>query len=460
MTVARDRLAPQERRASLAAPMYRLAGTPITVALGLLNTAIVVRETGAAVFGLVALVATVTLLFPFADLGIGASVISASARLRGPNADPAAADVVRRGFRVLLGVAGAVVVVAVVIMSLDGWATVIGFASGPQDRWAVTVAVCLFGMTLPAGLGVRILIGIDRNPLATVVLMSCPAFALGLTLLLFSARVDGIWYVTSSLGGLLAGQLLGCVLALRLSGLGSSAFSPVRGASTGTPLLAGSMWLFVVGLGLPIGLQTGRVILAHLSTPEQLAEYSLLAQMYAACWSVLSAAGLAYWPIFVRRRTETAETIAMWRRLTTSFAALAALAAAAMWLLGPWAAEVLSGGEIEVTAWLALAFGALLIGQAMHLPATVLLTLPAEARWQAFWTIVMAVASIGLGCAVAPGYGAVGVVVAAALAIVVAQVVPALIWVPELVRRRRPYDEVRVPSPAVRRRSRPDPRRG
>src|SRR5688500_11401188 len=202
--------------------MYRLAGTPITVALGLLNTAIVVRETGAAVFGLVALVATVTLLFPFADLGIGASVISACARMRGPNADPAAADVVRRGFRVLVGVACAVMVVAVVIMSLDGWATVIGFASGPQDRWAVTVAVCLFGLTLPAGLGVRILIGIDRNPLATVVLMSCPAFALGLTLLLFTARVDGIWYVTSSLGGLLAGQLLGCVLALRLSGLGSS----------------------------------------------------------------------------------------------------------------------------------------------------------------------------------------------------------------------------------------------
>lgn len=268
MTVARDRLAPQERRASLAAPVYRLAGTPITVALGLLNTAIVVRETGAAVFGLVALVATVTLLFPFADLGIGASVITASARLRGPNPDSAAADVVRRGFRVLLGVAGAVVVVAIVIMSIDGWATVIGFSSGPQDRWAVTVAACLFGLTLPAGLGVRILVGIDRNPLATVVLMSCPAFALGLTLLLFSARVDGIWYVTSSLGGLLAGQVLGCVLALRLSGLGSSAFSPVRGDSTGTPLLAGSLWLFVVGMGLPIGLQTGRVILAHLSTPS------------------------------------------------------------------------------------------------------------------------------------------------------------------------------------------------
>jgi O-antigen/teichoic acid export membrane protein len=439
--------------------MYRLVGTPITVALGLLNTAIVVRETGAAVFGLVALVATVTLLFPFADLGIGASVISASARLCGPNADPAAADVVRRGFRVLLAVAGAVAVVAVVIMSLDGWATVIGFSSGPQDRWAVTVAVCLFGLTLPAGLGVRILIGIDRNPLATVVLMSCPAFALGLTLLLFSARVDGIWYVTSSLGGLLVGQVLGCVLALRLSGLGSSAFSPVRGASNGPPLLAGSMWLFVVGMGLPVGLQTGRVILAHLSTPEQLADYSLLAQMYAACWSVLSAAGLAYWPIFARRRVETAETIAMWRRLTTSFGALAALAAVAMWLLGPWAAQVLSGGEIEVSAWVALAFGALLVGQAMHLPATVLLTLPAEARWQAIWTIVMAVASIGLGCAVAPGYGAAGVVVTAALAIVVAQVVPALIWVPELVRRRRPHGEVRVSWRAVRRRSHPGPRR-
>ncbi len=79
MTTKQGQLAPEERRALLYGPLYRILGTPIVALLGLANTAIVVRETGEAVFGLVSLVATITLLFPFADLGIGATVISASA---------------------------------------------------------------------------------------------------------------------------------------------------------------------------------------------------------------------------------------------------------------------------------------------------------------------------------------------------------------------------------------------
>ncbi len=437
MTVESGRLAPEERRALFAGPVYRIVGTPLVAVLGLANTAIIVRQTGSEVFGLVALVATITLLFPFADLGIGATVLSASAQLQRPDQNPNAADIIRRGYHVLIAVAVVVALAAIGVMAVDGWSVLVGFSSGPDDRWAITVAAILFALTIPAGLGVRILIGIDRNPLATLVLMSCPAFGLLATVALYSVGVQGIWYCVTGLAGLLAGQVVGTVLALRLSGLGWSAFGRVTSSETTANLLAGSLWLFLVGVGLPVGLQTGRVILAHLSTPEELSQYALMAQFYAVGWSVLSTAGLAYWPIFVKRRSATAPTIRMWWRLTAAFAALACVGAAGMWALGPWAAGVLSGGRIEVSAWLALAFGALLIGQAMHLPANVLLTRPNEARWQAWWTLAMAAVSIGLGCAVAGDWGAVGVVFTAAAAIAVAQVIPDLAWVPRLVRRRQ-----------------------
>ncbi len=436
MTTGDGRLAPAERRALLWGPVYRIVGTPVVAALGLANTAIVVRETGELVFGLVSLVASITLLFPFADLGIGATVLSASAQLIGPLRDPRAADVVRRAYRVLFSVSGMLVVVALCIMALDGWSTLVGFSSGPSDRWAITLAACVFALTIPAGLGVRMLIGIDRNPLATVVLMSCPAFALVLTLILYATGASGIWYAVSSLGGLLIGQTLGTVLALRLTGLGWSAFAPVSRGAAGRGLLEGSLWLFIVGVGLPVGLQTGRVLLAHMSTPVQLSQYALMAQIYGICWSVLSTAGLAYWPIFVKRRSAPEETIRMWWRLTLTLAAIAATATVGMGLLGPWAATVLSGGRIDIPAGLAVAFGALLVGQAMHLPANVLLTRPKEARWQAMWTIAMAVLSVGAGCVAAARFGAVGVVYASVLAIIAAQVVPDLLWVPRLVRRR------------------------
>jgi O-antigen/teichoic acid export membrane protein len=266
--------------------------------------------------------------------------------------------------------------------------------------------------------------------------MSCPAFGLGLTALLYAIDASGIWYAVSALGGLLIGQSVGTVLALRLSGLGWSAFSRVSPSRTRSRLLAGSMWLLVVGVGLPIGSQAGRVLLAHLSTPAELSRYALMAQIYAICWQVLSTAALAYWPIFVKRREATEVTVRMWWRLTGTFAALGVLAALLLVSLGPWGASVLSGGQIDVSAWLALGFGAVLVGQALHLPASVLLTRPNEARWQALWVLAMAVISIGLGCVAAVRFGAVGVVYASALAILAAQVLPDLLWVPRLVRRR------------------------
>jgi O-antigen/teichoic acid export membrane protein len=441
MTVDEGRLTPQERRALVLAPVYRVLGTPVVAVLGLANTAIVVRETGAAVFGLVSLVATITLLFPFADLGIGSTVLNASSQLSGESRDPNATNVIRRAYHVLFVVAGVLVLLALTVMAFDGWAVLIGFSSGPDDRWAITVAACVFALTIPAGLGLRILVGIDRLPLVTLLLMSCPAFALVLTLVLYWVHAPGIWYAVSALGGLLIGEVIGTVLALRHSGLGWSAFGRVTLPRSDSRLLAGSVWLFIVGIGTPIGLQAGRILLAHLSTPVELSGYSLIAQIYAVCWSALATAGYAYWPVFVKRRAAREQTVRMWWQLTATFAAVAAVAMLAFVPLAPVATRILSGGRIEVSVWLALAFAALLVMQAIHLPSTVLLTKPSEARWQALWAIVMATLSVGFGLAAVARFGAVGVVYASALAILAAQVVPDLAWAPRLVRRRPRCDD-------------------
>ena len=431
-----DRLTARERRSVALGPVYRILGTPLVAILGLANTAIIVRETGAAVFGLVSLVATLTLLFPFADLGISSTVMSASSQLVGVNKDPRAPDVIRRGYHVLFGVAGVLIAISLSLMAFDSWTVLTGFSSGPSDRWAITVAGCLFGLTIPAGVGLRILGGLNEAPLATLVMMSCPAFALGITVILHLIHAPGIWYVVSALGGLLIGQLIGTVLALRRSGLGWSAFGRVSRPHSDKRLLTGSMWLFLVAVGAPVGLQTGRLILAHLSTPTELAQYALMAQLYGVCWSALSTAGYAYWPIFVQRRGATETTVRMWWQLTGVFTGVAIVATIGFGLLGPLTARLLSGGRIDVSIWLALAFGVLLTGQAAHLPASVLLTNPREARWQAWWTVTMAALSIALATVAAGPFGAVGVVIAAAVAILLAQVMPDLVWLPRLVRRR------------------------
>ena len=47
-------------------------------------------------------------------------------------------------------------------------------------------------------------------------------------MVLYIIGAPGIWYAVSSLGGLLIGEVVGTVLALRLSGLGWSAFARVK----------------------------------------------------------------------------------------------------------------------------------------------------------------------------------------------------------------------------------------
>ncbi|MDV6295450.1 lipopolysaccharide biosynthesis protein [Rhodococcus aetherivorans] len=441
MTVDPRRLAPVEQRALVRGTLYRILGTPVVAVFGLVNTAIIVRNTGEEVFGLVSLVATTTLLFPFADLGIGATVLSAAAALNVPQRDPDPVDVIRRAYRTVSAVAGGVIVGALVVMAIDGWGPLVGMSTGPADRWAITVAVVLFALTIPAGLGVRILIGIDRNHIATLVLMSAAAFSLLLTLALTALDVAGIWYALSALGGVLAGHIVGTVVALRLSGLGRSIFEPVSAASARIRLLKGSLWMFVAGVGLPVGLQSGRLLLAHLSTPAELSAYALMAQMYGVGWSVLSTAGMAYWPVFVKRRGAIEATVRMWWSVTAIFTAAAALGAGVLTTLGPWVASVLSDGRVDVAVALACSFGVLFVAQGCHLPSGVLLTRPTEARWQAWCIVAMAVIGLGLGLVLARPYGAVGVVTAGAVGVFVGQVVPDLLRVPTLVRRRPPVEE-------------------
>jgi O-antigen/teichoic acid export membrane protein len=319
-------------------------------------------------------------------------------------------------------------------MAADKWTVLTGFASGSDDRWAITAAACVFALTIPAGLGVRILGGMNRVPLATVILMSNALFALAITGVLYLLGAPGIWYVLSALGGLLIGQIVGTVVALRLSGLGWSAFGPVR--QSAPDLLKGTLWLFLTGVGVPVGMQAGRVLLAHFSTPIQLSDYALMAQMYAVGWAGFSTAGFAFWPIFVNRRGATTATLRIWARATALFAAAAVAVGIGLVVAAPWAGRVLSGGKIAISVQLALAFGLLLVAQCAYLATSMLLTRPEEARMQALWALVMAVLSVGFGIFGAMRFGATGVVCAAAAAVIIAQVIPALLWVPRMVRRR------------------------
>lgn len=430
-----------ERRAIVAGTAFRIVGTPLVAVIGLLNTSIIVRETGEAVFGLVSLVTTLSLLLPFADLGIGAVITNACSRPGRIVDDAEAVATVRRGLRVLFLVAAALVLACLVVMATDGWGVLLGSASGPADRIAVTIAGCLIALGIPAGIGIRILIGLDMNPVAVLITMANAVFTLGITLVLWIVGAEGIWFATSGAAGVLLGNCIATAVALHKSGIGMSAFAAPGPEFANSRLLAGSLWMFVASVGLPLGLQSHRLILSHVSSAAELSRYALMAQVYGLGWMVFSTAGMALWPVFVKRRDDRRASMQLWWRSAAVFTAVAIVAAIGVVALGPWATALLSGGELVASRGLAAAFAVLLVVQCFHLPAGMMLTMPTEARWQAFCIVAMGAVSVTLGIWWGARWGGVGVVAAAAVAVVLAQAIPDIVWIPRLLRRRPVTDQ-------------------
>jgi len=429
-------LRPVERRAIVLGTVLRAVGTPLIALIGLLNTAVIVRQTGEAAFGLVSLVTTLTLLLPFADLGIGAVITSACSRPGQVVDDPVAMATVQRGLRTLSVVAAVLILASLAIMATNSWGWLLGSSTGPADRIAITGAVCLIALGVPAGIGVRILIGIDMNPLAVLLTMVNAVVTVLITLALKAAGVTGIWYAVSGPAGALIGSCLATAVALRMSGLGWAAFARPRADYAGSRLLRGSLWMFIASVALPVGLQSHRLILSHVSSSAELSRYALMAQVYAITWTVFSTAGMALWPVFVKRRPDNRASTQLWLRSVAAFGTLAAFAGIGVVVLGPWATALLSGGQLVATRQLAIAVAVLLVVQCVHLPAGVMLTMPHEVRWQSYCIAAMGLTTIVLGLWWGRQWGGTGVVAAAAVATAAAQVVPDFVWMPRLLRRR------------------------
>lgn len=429
-------LEPAERRAITQGTIFRAVGTPLVALVGLLNTGVIVRETGEAVFGLVSLVTTLTLLLPFADLGIGAVVISACSRPGRLTDDGPAVATVQHGLRRLNLVALALILISLVIMATDSWGFLLGGTAGPADRIAITVAACLIALGVPTGIGVRILIGLDMNPLAVLLTMSNAVFTLLITLALKTAGITGIWYAVSGAGGALIGNCIATALALQISGLGWSAFARPGAEQAGNRLLEGSLWMFVVSIGSPLGFQSQRLILSHVSTSAELSRYALIAQVYAVIWMMFGTAGMALWPVFVKCRPDTRASTRLWLRSMAAFGALSAPAGVGIVVLGPWATSVLSGGQLVVTRALAIAVAFQLVAICIHLPGGMMLTMPREMRWQSYCVLAWGVLTVVLGVWWGGRWGGTGVAAAAAVTAVAALVVPDVVWIPRLLRRR------------------------
>ncbi|WP_138416439.1 hypothetical protein [Sinomonas gamaensis] len=402
----------------------------MTALASLLFTSLVIHHSGSQVFGFVMLIASLFMLVPFADLGVGASVVNAVAVSSRSDAEMRVARaVVRKAMKVLslsalslLAVGGAV--------SLGGlWSRLLNVPLTPGfQQWIPTLAILPFALALPLSVGNRILIGAGANHTATVIGVLGPVGSLAVTAILIQADVDPLVYSVGPSTGVLISSALAYFLGTKRLNW------PLWERGFGLPrvtLRGAAVPMFIISIAVPLGVQLQRYFVSNLASSD-LAQYALAAQLYFPCYSVISNGSISLWPIFASDRRAAAEA---WTKAFGLMASIGILAFAGYVLFAPLLANVVSGGKIHVGTGLLVAFGALLLVMAAHQPAGMFLTWDAALRIQALCSVFALALIACISLVTVPVFGTPSAVWATVIGVGLAQLVPGIALVLRHIRK-------------------------
>lgn len=434
MRITRDVLRRGQTDKSAPALAFRSAGAraltlPLQAIASLVTAGLLIRHYGTESYGQYALVISLLAVLPFADLGIGAAVVNATATTDTEEERRHAIAVISAAFRVLVLVAVTCIGAGLVITCTFGWAKILGGTADPRSNAAIFFCLTIFACALPLSLGQRIALGIGANDKQLLVQGCQPLLTMALIVLCVNLSLDiqatflsffTAYFITIAIIAFAADRWCEGMLREALR----QAFSKHRGTTYRVQIFATALPMCVVMVGLPLVLQTHRLMLSHFGNAQEVAQYSLAAQMYLPVLAVISAASTSLWAVFARERA--VEPSSQHKRATKPFKISsyttvgATVICALVTLIAPWLAPRISGGQISVDLELALSFSIFVIAQAAQFPLGVYLTDVFGLRLQAFVTLLFVplvwVAAVGLIPLVGAGApalatGAVGLVV-------------------------------------------------
>lgn len=403
--------------------VVRVLTLPLTATATFGTTALVIGYAGPSGFAAVMVIATLAQLVPYTDLGIGAGVMNAVS-----SAEPGTTDrqrAVASAVRVLLLSAVAVAAVAIAIALTVGWPGLLGLDQSGLDHLdeATLATIILIALSIPLGLGQRVLTALLRNPTVVALSALTPIVALGATYLVVVFGLPPALLALAPPIGSLISAFIATILATRAIDFRFSSVFRVR-TFRYAGLLSTGIWFLLVSMSSAFTFQWGRVILANRTLLDVVADYSIVMQMYSPIWSVFIVSGTALWPIFSRLRSEGVSARRLRWRMSILFAGAGLVATAFLVLLGPWVASLLSRGTVVPELVVFAACGIQITVQAFQYVIGMFLTSKEGLRFQAFWGAPMA-ATVLIGVwMLAPTFGAATPFACAAISQLLFRVIP------------------------------------
>ncbi|MGG7508907.1 lipopolysaccharide biosynthesis protein [Plantibacter sp. YIM 135249] len=418
---------------------FRTLGLVAGLLANLSAIAALTRGFGAHEYAAYALIASLVNLLPFADLGLGASVVNSTSDAR---AKTITEEQYRRHLSrvrdLLVLVAAFIIVVDVVLVATGGLRTILGvIADVPGAVEASAFTLACIALSLPLGLGNRILQGRGRmidvvrsglvGPAFTIVVVGAcvvfhaPAFVYFLA--------PGVAYLSIAVVSYIVAMRQTDVRMMRIgTGLRSPVANDVKTASTAIPFL-------IISIGLAAGFQSHRLILANIGTADDVAQYSVVAQFAGPALALITVIGQNLWTKYRTGVSTGTLKSGDFNAHVLLFSVIGLMAGVAIVLVVPFAAGILTNGGVMPSIWLCAAAAGYILVTAAHQPSAMFLNDPRGLQIQASLVILVAATSISFMLVTTPSIGAVAPYLGTSVAMLLLQVVPSILLVQARLRR-------------------------
>ncbi|ABM09131.1 putative integral membrane protein [Paenarthrobacter aurescens TC1] len=411
----------------------RLFTYPISIACSLLTAGILIQGASVEDYAGYTLVASLLPLLAFLDLGFGGAVTNWAAEYS-DSGDRSAGDGTRsrRPARLKLRsrLAHSLRVTTIpmmlcVFLALAGliWAVAGNLSWLDMPGGILMLALAVYCVTIPFSILSKMLVGTGRTSTWIFIQLIQPVTALVVVATVVALHSASLAPVTPSIA-LLAMCFLGAIYGVRSVRLPFSLelYRHPEAAHREEKLFSAAWPMMIILVANPLALSTDRLILSQVATTDDVASYSLAAQMFSPALALLSATGLSLWPIFAKRRFR-GEATRPWA-MTASFGAVALVVSGGLYLISPWFVSLVAGDKIELTTSLILCLSAAFVVQAIQLPLGMSMMQGRALKVQAFLLVLMFASKFALSFAFIPILGSGGPALATAISILVCQVIP------------------------------------
>lgn len=323
-------------------------------------------------------------------------------------------------------VALSLAIVATTIYFTTSWRFLLGsFAGSRFAPEAVLFVFLLVALSIPLGLAGRVLQGLGKAevsaawgllaaPLQLAAVYAC--YALRLPVAVCACACAAALWLVNPLVAFSARTRLRRVLEASSDGDDSDS----------APILGTAFPYLVTLLGATLAVQLDRVVLAHVGSARDVAEYSLLAQFVVPALSVIVLGSQNLWPRYRHQLSAGELTQSQLVRHVVTFGLVGLAAIGAIGLFLRFAGGLISGNTITVTFSCIMWGGAYLLLASIGRPISMLLSDTEGLWWQAVASIVGGIVSLSLTVYLGARWGASGAFAATALAIATTQTLPLL----------------------------------